>query len=106
MPSRTRINLKTGKSETVLGNLMDSDANHIAIHGALGGLIKCSVLKHPSKDTTADHIKLEWKASGGTGKRQYAIFRDDEALIVARLLLWAFDRRAGMEYIEIGRRRR
>ena len=69
--------------------------SHVAVHGARDGIFKVNVLRRRlgRKDT----IVLTYCSSQREDKARWLAFSDDEALLVARLLLWGVQERDNLK---------
>lgn len=77
--------------------------DHMAVHGARDGVLRVDVLKR--RIGRKDAIVLTLCSSLKGDKARWLAFSDDEALLVARLLLWAVqardNRRRGIKYTKM-----
>ena len=72
--------------------------NHVAVHGGGGGLLRVDILRKAAKDSPNDYIVLSTRRSRGK-KVSWLTMRDDEALVIARLLLWAVQARMNPDVV-------
>jgi hypothetical protein len=70
----------------------------VAVHGGRGGLLRVDVLRKAAKDSPNDYIVLSTRRSRGK-KVSWLTMRDDEALVIARLLLWAVQARLNPDIV-------
>lgn len=73
------------------GSSKTRSKDYVAIHGANEGIFRCDVLKKPIG--RKDFIVLTYNASKKGSKPRFMAVSDAEALMVARLLLWAVQER-------------